>query len=44
MEVLMNKLIKNISALLISLIFLINMGSAGNAETTISAEVGRVRT
>jgi ammonium transporter, Amt family len=35
----MNKLIKNISVLLISLIFLINMGSAGNAETTISAEV-----
>ena len=38
----MNKSIKNISAPLISFIFLMNMSSAGNAETTISSEVGFV--
>ena len=36
----MTKLIKKISAPLISLIFLLNMSSAGLAETTVSAEVG----
>ena len=36
----MTKLIKKISAPLISLIFLLNMSSAGMAETTVSAEVG----
>ena len=34
----MTKLKKKISVILISLLFLLNMGSAGNAETTISAE------
>ena len=36
----MTKLTKKISAPLISLIFLLNMSSAGNAETTVSPEVG----
>ena len=36
---LMTKLIKRISAPLLSLIFLLNMSSAGMAETTVSAEV-----
>ena len=36
----MTKLIKMISAPLISLIFLLNMSSAGMADTTVSAEVG----
>ena len=36
----MTKLIKIISAPLISLIFLLNMSSAGYAETTVSPEVG----
>ena len=36
----MTKLIKIISAPLISLILLLNMSSAGMAETTVSAEVG----
>ncbi len=36
----MTKLIKKMSAPLISLIFLLNMSSAGMAETTVSAEVG----
>ena len=36
----MTKLLKKISTLLISLIFLLNMSSAGMAETTVSAEVG----
>ena len=36
----MTKLTKIISAPLISLIFLLNMSSAGMAETTVSAEVG----
>ncbi len=36
----MTKLLKKISAPLISLIFLLNMSSAGMAETTVSAEVG----
>ncbi len=36
----MTKLMKKISAPLISLIFLLNMSSAGMAETTVSAEVG----
>jgi len=36
----MTKLLKKISAPLISLIFLLNMSSAGNAETTVSPEVG----
>ena len=36
----MTKLIKKISAPFISLIFLLNMSSAGMAETTVSAEVG----
>ena len=35
----MTKLIKKISAPLISLIFLLNMSSAGMAETTVSAEI-----
>jgi ammonium transporter, Amt family len=38
----MNKSIKNISVLFISFIFLMNISSAGNAETTISSEVGFV--
>ena len=36
----MTKLIKKISAPLIGLIFLLNMSSAGMADTTVSAEVG----
>ncbi len=36
----MTKLLKKISAPFISLIFLLNMSSAGMAETTVSAEVG----
>ena len=36
----MTKLIKIISAPLVSLIFLLNMSSAGMAETTVSPEVG----
>jgi Amt family ammonium transporter len=36
----MTKLLKKMSTLLISLIFLLNMSSAGMAETTVSAEVG----
>ena len=36
----MTKLIKRISTPLISLILLLNMSSAGMAETTVSAEVG----
>ena len=36
----MTKLLKKISAPLISLIFLLNMSSAGMADTTVSAEVG----
>ena len=36
----MTKLIKRLSVPLISLIFLLNMSSAGMAETTVSAEVG----
>ena len=36
----MTKLIKKISAPLISLILLLNMSSAGMADTTVSAEVG----
>ena len=36
----MTKLIKKISVPLVSLIFLLNMSSAGMAETTVSAEVG----
>ncbi len=36
----MTTLIKKISAPLISLIFLLNMSSAGMADTTVSAEVG----
>ncbi len=35
----MTKLLKKISVPLISLIFLLNMSSAGMAETTVSAEV-----
>ena len=38
----MTKIIKKISVPLISLLFLINMSSAGIAETTVSAEVGFV--
>ena len=38
----MTKKIKKISVLLISILFLINMSSAGIAETTVSAEVGFV--
>ena len=36
----MTKLIKKITAPLLSLVFLLNMSSAGMAETTVSAEVG----
>ncbi len=36
----MTKFLKKISAPLMSLIFLLNMSSAGMAETTVSAEVG----
>ena len=36
----MTKLIKKISLPLISLMFLLNMSSAGMAETTVSAEIG----
>ena len=36
----MTKLIKRINAPLLSLVFLLNMSSAGMAETTVSAEVG----
>jgi len=36
----MTSLLKKLSAPLISLIFLLNMSSAGMAETTVSAEVG----
>ena len=36
----MTKLIKKITAPILSLIFLLNMSSAGMAETTVSAEVG----
>ena len=36
----MTKLIKKITAPVLSLIFLLNMSSAGMAETTVSAEVG----
>jgi len=36
----MTKFLKKISAPLISLIFLLNMSSAGMADTTVSAEVG----
>ena len=36
----MTKIIKRISAPLLSLVFLLNMSSAGMAETTVSAEVG----
>ena len=36
----MNKLIKKVSVPLISLILLLNMSSAGMAETTVSAEIG----
>ena len=36
----MTKLIKKVSVPLISLIFLLNMSSAGMAETTVSAEIG----
>jgi len=36
----MTKLIKVISVPLVSLIFLLNMSSAGMAETTVSAEIG----
>ena len=36
----MTKLINKISVPLISLIFLLNMSSAGMAETTVSPEVG----
>jgi len=36
----MTKLFKKIGTLLISLIFLLNMSSAGMADTTVSAEVG----
>ena len=35
----MTKLIKRISAPILSLIFLLSMSSAGMAETTVSAEV-----
>ena len=38
----MTKIIKKISVPLVSLLLLINMSSAGYAETTISAEVGFV--
>ncbi|MDC1146500.1 ammonium transporter [Candidatus Pelagibacter sp.] len=36
----MTKLIKKVNTLLISLIFLLNMSSAGMADTTVSTEVG----
>ena len=36
----MTKLIKIVSAPLICLFFLLNMSSAGMAETTVSAEIG----
>ena len=36
----MTKLIKKISVPLTSLILLLNMSSAGMAETTVSAEIG----
>ncbi len=36
----MTKLIKTISVPLMSLVFLLNMSSAGMAETTVSAEIG----
>ncbi len=36
----MTKLIKKVSVPLISLMFLLNMSSAGMAETTVSAEIG----
>ena len=36
----MTKLIKRITAPLLSLVFLLNMSSAGMAETTVSAEIG----
>ena len=36
----MIKLIKKVSVPLISLILLLNMSSAGMAETTVSAEIG----
>jgi len=36
----MTKLIKRITAPVLSLVFLLNMSSAGMAETTVSAEVG----
>ena len=36
----MTKLIKKISLPLMSLMFLLNMSSAGMAETTVSAEIG----
>ena len=35
----MTKLIKTISVPLMSLIFLLNMSSAGMSETTVSAEI-----
>ena len=38
----MTKLIKRTTAPLLSLIFLLNMSSAGMAETTVSAEVGYI--
>ena len=38
----MKKIVKKISVPLISLLFLLNMSSAGIAETTVSAEVGFV--
>ena len=40
----MTKIIKKISAPLLSLIFLLNMSSAGMAETTVSGEVKRYLT
>ena len=36
----MNKFLKKVYAFIFSLIFLLNMSSAGMAETTVSAEVG----
>ena len=36
----MTKLLKKITVPLVSLIFLLNMSSAGMAETTVSAEIG----
>ena len=36
----MTKIIKKISVLFISLLLLLNMSSAGVAETTVSVEVG----